>query len=102
MQSEVLQRSEFPEIEYRFSRGTASGNGDRYCVALKGEVDHEWCPKSMPVSAKVILQGNSLRATGEFSLRQSEFAIVPITATDGTVRVKDEMKGIFDIVARQG
>jgi hypothetical protein len=56
----------------------------------------------MPVSAKVMLSANSPRATGEFTLRQSDFGIAPVTAAAGTIRIKDEMSGSFDIVARQG
>lgn len=102
MRSEVLQPSEFPEIEYQCSRVTASGSGDRYWVVLKGELTLRGITKAMPVSAKVMLSANSLRATGEFTLRQSDFGIAPVTAAAGTIRIKDEISGSFDIVARQG
>ena len=53
----------------------------------------------MPVSARVSVNGSSLRATGEFALRQSDFGIAPVSAAAGTIRVKDEVKCAFDILA---
>ncbi len=38
MHDEVLQTDHFPEIVYECSRLTGSANGDRYWVALSGEL----------------------------------------------------------------
>ena len=48
-----------------------------------------------------MINGNSVRATGEFSVRQSEYEITPVSAAAGAIRVKDEVKCMFDIVARK-
>jgi len=101
MQQEVLETSEFPEIVYECPRVSASGGGNRYWVALKGELSLHGVRKGMPISATVTLNGNSLRASGEFTLRQSDYGIVPVTAAAGTIRVKDEVRCTFDIVARR-
>ena len=42
-----------------------------------------------------------LRAFGEFSLRQSDYGIKPVSAVGGGLKVKDEVKFTFDIVARK-
>lgn len=99
MWQEVLETSDYPEIVYECSGVTASGSGDRYWVALKGELTLHGTTKSMPVSARVSVNGSSLRATGEFALRQSDFGIAPVSAAAGTIRVKDEVKCAFDILA---
>jgi polyisoprenoid-binding protein YceI len=99
MWQEVLETSDYPEIVYECSGVTASGSGDRYWVALKGELTLHGTTKSMPVSARVSVNGSSLRATGEFALRQSDFGISPVSAAAGTIRVKDEVKCAFDILA---
>lgn len=44
--------------------------------------------------------GESLRAHGEFPLRQTEYGIKPVSAAGGTIKLKDELKFTFDIVAR--
>lgn len=35
------------------------------------------------------------------SVRQSEYGIAPVTAAVGAIRIKDEVKCTFDIVARE-
>lgn len=101
MCEDALEVQSFPEIVYECSRVSASGGGNRYWVALNGELTLHGITKAMPISATVVLNGNSLRASGEFTLRQSEYGIAPVTAAAGTIRVKDGIKGTFDIVARQ-
>jgi len=101
MYDEVLEIDRFPEIAYKCSRATASGNGDRYWVSLNGELTLHGVTRALPVSARVIVNGSSLRATGDFTLKQSEFEIAPVSAAAGAIRVKDELKFTFDILARK-
>jgi hypothetical protein len=42
-----------------------------------------------------------LRAAGEFSVRQSDYEIRPVSALGGAVKLKDELKLSFDISARK-
>jgi polyisoprenoid-binding protein YceI len=101
MRQEVLETDDYPEIVYECAGVTASGTGDRYWVALKGELTLHGTTKSMPVSARVTINGDSLRASGDFPLRQSDFGIAPVSAAAGTIRVKDEIHCTFDILARR-
>ena len=101
MRQEVLETDAFPDIIYECSRVTASGSGDRYWVALNGELSLHGVTRSLPISAKLALHGNSLRASGEFKLMQSDYRIAKVSAAGGTIRVKDELKITFDIVARR-
>lgn len=97
---EVLETDSFPEILYECPRITASGNGDRYWAALAGSLTLRGITRPLPISAKVVLDGNSLRATGEFTLRQTDYKIKLVTAAGGTIRVKDELRFTFDVMAR--
>jgi hypothetical protein len=49
----------------------------------------------------VRLKGDTLRAAGEFSIRQSDYEIRPASAAGGTVKLKDELKLSFDVAARK-
>jgi hypothetical protein len=42
-----------------------------------------------------------LRISGNFPLSQSEYGIKPFSAAGGTLRLKDEVKFSFELVARQ-
>jgi polyisoprenoid-binding protein YceI len=101
MNDEVLETDRFPEIIYECSRVSASGGGDRFWVALNGDLSLHGVTKSQPVSARVVINGGSVRATGEFSVRQKDYEIAPVSAAAGAIRIKDEVKCVFDIVARK-
>jgi hypothetical protein len=42
-----------------------------------------------------------LRAYGEFSILQSNYGIPLVSVAGGTLKLKDELKFTFDIVARK-
>jgi hypothetical protein len=48
-----------------------------------------------------VINGSLLRASGEFSVRQTDYGIAPVTAAAGAIKVKDEVKCTFEIVARK-
>ena len=99
MHDEVLEADRFPEIVYDCSQITGSGTAERYWMVLKGELTLRGITRNLPVSLRVVVNGESLRASGEFTVRQSEYGIAPVSAAAGTIRVKDELKCTFDIVA---
>jgi polyisoprenoid-binding protein YceI len=101
MCDEVLEADRFPEIAYECSRVSASGSGDRYWVALSGELTLHGVTRSVPVSARVVINGSSVRATGDFSVFQSDYDIAPVSAAGGGIKLKDEVKLTFDIVAHK-
>jgi polyisoprenoid-binding protein YceI len=103
MHDEVLEADAFPEIIYecpRVSSVRKMGDGS-YSVSLDGELALHGVTRSQPVAARVTLKGDRLRATGEFSIRQSDYEIRPVSAAGGTVKLKDELKLSFDISARK-
>jgi polyisoprenoid-binding protein YceI len=102
MHDEVLESDFFPDIVYECSRVSASKTGEgQYWAALTGELTLHGVKHSQPVSARVSLNGGTLRAAGDFSIRQSDYEIRPVSAAGGTVKLKDELKLSFDISARK-
>jgi hypothetical protein len=53
------------------------------------------------IPARLVFNADNMRARGEFSLRQTSYGIKPVSIAAGTIKVKDEVKFSFDIVARQ-
>jgi hypothetical protein len=45
--------------------------------------------------------GTMLRISGEFPLRQSDYGIEPFSFAGGALRLKDELKFNFELVARK-
>jgi polyisoprenoid-binding protein YceI len=68
---------------------------------LNGELTLHGVKRAQPVSARLSVDGNALRATGDFALRQSDYEISPVSALGGAVKLKDELKLIFNISARR-
>jgi len=102
MYHSVLETDRFPQIEYECSQVSVSGkDGDRYQITLNGELSLRGVTRPLPVTARVELSGQSLRASGQFSLKQSDFEIAPVTVAAGAIKLKDELKFNFDIVARR-
>ena len=101
MYEEVLETNRFPEITYECSHASASGSGDSYWVALNGELTLHGVSRPLAISARVVVSGDSLRASGEFMVSQSDFEIAPVKVAAGALKLKDEVKITFDIVARK-
>jgi polyisoprenoid-binding protein YceI len=99
--TEVLESDRFPDVYYEVLRVTGSGNGERYWLALEGELTMRGVTRHLAVSARLLLNGGSLRSSGEFSVKLSDFGIAPVTAVGGAIRLKDELKCSFDVVARK-
>jgi polyisoprenoid-binding protein YceI len=102
MHDEVLESDGYSEITYECSKVSASRTGEgQYWVALNGELSMHGVTRTQPVSARVAVNGDTLRAAGDFSVRLSDYEIKPVSAAGGTVKLKDEIKLSFEITARR-
>jgi len=102
MNDSVLETVRFPEIVFR-SAGVASdkiGDG-RYQVKLSGELSLHGMTRAVTVPIQVSVLGDEFRAEGEVSLSQSDFGIRPVSVAGGTLKLKDELRVGFNIVARK-
>ena len=102
MQQDVLESDSYPEIVYEGSQLAASKIAEgQYWGSLDGELTLHGVTRSQPVSVRIAMNGDMLRATGEASVRQSDYEIQPVSAAAGTVKLKDELKLSFDISAHK-
>ncbi len=102
MQENVLESARYPEIVYDCPRVSVdnTGNGKDW-VRLLGSLTLHGVTGSQPILARFAITGEMLRAFGEFTIRQSDYNIKPVSAIGGGLKVKDEVKFSFDIVARK-
>ena len=102
MRESVLETAKYPEIVYDCSRVSVDNPGSgQYSVRLQGNLTLHGVTHGLTIPARVAVTGDMLRAFGEFSLRQSDYNIKPVSAIGGGLKVKDEVKFSFDIVARK-
>lgn len=101
MYDEVLEVERYPEITYDFSSPKIDGNGGQYSSVMSGELTLHGETHPFAVPVKVFLMGDTLKASGEFSVSQKQYGIAPVTVAGGAIKLKDEVKCTFNIVARK-
>jgi polyisoprenoid-binding protein YceI len=104
MFEDVLEVTDYPEIVYACSRVSANKTGEgEYSVEMKGELTLHGVTRDQSLSARVMLRGTTLTAFGDFPLNQTDYGIRLVSALGGALKVKDEVKCSFNVVAqRQG
>jgi len=98
MQQEVLETASYPEIVFESSAASMNGNGR---VQIDGNLTLHGVTRSQRVPAQLAVTGDILRAFGEFSVRQTDYRIKLASVAGGALKLKDELKFTFDIVARR-
>jgi len=102
MRADVLETGKYPEIVFHSASVTANRTADgQYQLKVSGDLTLHGVTHRVLIPARLSLGGNDLHARGEFSLRQSDYKITPPSVAAGTIKVKDELKFSFDIVARR-
>jgi polyisoprenoid-binding protein YceI len=100
MRNEVLEVGQHPNITFKSTSISANKTAEgQYDLQIWGDVTLHGVTKSIWFKSQMTVSGNTLKAKGDFALRQSEFKIKAVTAAGGTIKVKDELKFSFDIVA---
>lgn len=103
MRDEVLEITKYQEITFKSTNVSATKTGDgQYQARITGELTLHGVTKPLTLAAQLEFGESVLRARGGFSLKQSSFDIKPVSVAGGSVKVKDELKFTFDIVAKPG
>jgi polyisoprenoid-binding protein YceI len=101
MYREVLEVDRFAETAYESKQITVQKLGaDLLLAYATGELSFHGVTQTHSLGARVTAIGTMLRISGDFSLRQSDYGIKPLSFAGGTVRLKDEVKFNFELVAR--
>jgi len=102
MKDEVLETAKFPEILYEADGISVTKMTDTLCSAtLNGKLALHGVTRSQPIVVRVALLGSMLRASGDFSLDQTDYDIKLVSVAGGSLKLKDELKFSFEMVARQ-
>jgi polyisoprenoid-binding protein YceI len=102
MNRNMLESSRYPEIHFESTQATSNElGGGRYRIAMSGNLSLRGATRSLPLTVQISVIGDMLRANGEFSILQSDYGIPPVRVAGGALKLKDELKFAFDIVARK-
>jgi polyisoprenoid-binding protein YceI len=96
----VLDVTRYPNITFESDQvSPQKRSADGFTLRVDGRLTLHGVTKPVSIPVVVRLDGNRMTASGQATVRQSEFGIRPVTAAGGTVRVKDEVGVTFSIVA---
>lgn len=102
MHRDVLETDRFPEILFVTNRVDVRDRSDSPCsLILEGSLTLHGQTRAESIPAKVTVNHGHLRAFGQFSIWQSDYNIRLVSVAGGTLKIKDELKLTFDIVARR-
>jgi polyisoprenoid-binding protein YceI len=102
MREEVLETAKFREIVFQSNNIAVNRLAQGRCRArIIGDLTlHGVTQKNIWITAEATLDDASLRAQGNFSLKQTDFGIKPYSAAGGTIKLKNELKFSFEITGQ--
>jgi polyisoprenoid-binding protein YceI len=102
MHNEVLQSAKHPKITFKSaSVGDVKQTGnDAYGFVVNGDLTLRGVTKRIAVPVAATITPQQIRATGKYTLKQTDYGIKPYSAAGGTIKVKDEVVVNFNIVAK--
>ncbi len=102
MFDEVLEVTKFPEALFESNQVNVRKVSEGLLqVAVTGNLAFHGVTQSHSFDARVQDMGTMLRISGEFPLKQSDYAIKLVSIAGGALRLKDELKFRMEMVARQ-
>lgn len=94
--TQVLDCDIFPNITFKSIQLEAQ---DKLSHKMMGALTLHGITQSIPLELDIIQENKQLEASGEIKLKQSDFKIKPPTVLGGMIKVKDEIKITFHMVA---
>jgi len=102
MNREVLETAQFPEIAYDSTEVAADElKEDLYRLNVHGRLTLHGVTNDQDFEAQASLGVDSVRAYGSFSLLQTDYDIRIASIAGGTLKLLDELKFSFYVVARK-
>jgi polyisoprenoid-binding protein YceI len=101
MLNDILETRRYPEIIFQSTSISLTKILEgRYKARIIGDVTlRDITRNGLWIQAKIILSGDDLQAQGEFILKQTDFQIKPVSFAAGALKLKDELKFVFELLA---
>jgi polyisoprenoid-binding protein YceI len=97
----VLQVDRFPSSVFESNRIEIRSQANPLLVLVAGDLTLRGVTHRHSFNARVSNPDSCMRISGDFSLRQSDYGIKPASFAGGTLRLKDELKFSFEIIAKR-
>lgn len=97
----VLEPAKYPEIVFKSTDMTGKLAGGQFKAKIGGDLTLHGVTRHIVIPTQVTLNGDTLRARGEFTVKRSDFNVKATSAKHGLIRVRDKLKFTFDIMAQK-
>ena len=102
MNQDVLESTLYPDVLYASSDIKSEKlREDLYKVHVSGELSLHGVSNSLSFSVQAAMGVDTARAYGDFTLRQSDYDIRIASIAGGTLKLQDDLKVSFYVVARR-
>jgi polyisoprenoid-binding protein YceI len=102
MNDQVLETSKYPEIVYEAADVSVTRlEPALFSATINGKLNFHGVTRNQSIPVRIAVFDEMLRASGEFTLNQSDYGIKPFSIAGGVLKVKDELKFSFEMVARK-
>ena len=95
----VLDASRFPEIRFVSKAVQGHGSGPSYDLTIVGDLTLHGVTRELAVPARVTVDGRTLTAAGKLTVRHDQFEMKPVSVAGGAVKVANDIRVDFTIVA---
>lgn len=103
MKNDVLEIEKYPEIQFEAPSPISINRIDSslFSATLNGTLSLHGICRTESIPVRILTMGEMLRASGEFTLKQSNYQIKPVSVAGGALKLKDELKFSFEMVANR-
>ena len=102
MNEQVLEPDRYPAATFESKQVTIQNlGGDLLSAHVVGDLAFHGVTQSLPLDAGITNMGTMMRISGDFTLRQSDYGIKPFSFAGGALKLKDELKFHFELVAKR-
>jgi polyisoprenoid-binding protein YceI len=102
MRQDVLETTRFPEITFRSTQIAITIIAPNWLRGqIQGDLRLHGVSKPREIDAQLRLADGEIRVSGEFTILQSAYKIKPVSAAAGMIKLKDELKLVFDLIGKK-
>jgi polyisoprenoid-binding protein YceI len=102
MYEQLLESERYPTATFESKQVTVQNRGgDLLSAQVVGDLTFHGVTQSLPLDGRITNMGSMMRISGDFTLRQSDYGIKPVSFAGGALKLKDELKFHFELVARK-
>ena len=96
--AKALKADKFPSINYELIKTLSSKkDGNNYTFQTKGKLTIAGTTKDVDITVKAVKNSSTVKFSGEYTFKMTDFGVDPPTAVMGTIKTGNEITVKFNI-----